>query len=74
MTIKEIIASILSASKGSISSKRVCGVVGFAVAIFVLLYCTFKRIEAPTFVVDFTYACAALLGVDSITGIWKKDN
>ena len=51
-------------SHSGISSKRVCGVLGWIVAIIVLLYCTIHVIQAPLMI--------ALLGIDSITGIWKK--
>lgn len=70
--MKDFIKSVLSAQKGSISSKRVCGCLGFLISIGVLIYCTVKQIEAPQFTDAFTYTCAALLGVDSITRIWKK--
>lgn len=56
------------------SSKRVCGVLGFVVIIVVLLYCTFMGIEAPVMIETFIYAVCALLGIDSVTSIFKKDN
>lgn len=55
------------------SSKRVCGVLGFIVIIAVLLYCTFMGIEAPVMIETFIYAVCALLGIDSITSIWKTN-
>jgi len=55
------------------SSKRVCGVLGFIVIIGILIYCTLMGIEAPIITETFIYAVCALLGIDSITGIWKKD-
>lgn len=59
-------------SHSSISSKRVCGVLGWIVAIVVLLYCTVHVIQAPLMIDTFLVCCMALLGIDSITGIWKK--
>jgi hypothetical protein len=56
-------------SHSGISSKRVCGVLGWIVAIVVLLYCTVHVIQAPLMIL---VCCMALLGIDSITGIWKK--
>lgn len=53
------------------SSKRVCGVLGFVVIIFVLIYCTLMGIEAPVMVETFIYAVCALLGIDSVTSIFK---
>lgn len=59
-------------SHSGISSKRVCGVLGWIVAIIVLLYCTIHVIQAPLMIDTFLVCCMALLGIDSITGIWKK--
>lgn len=59
-------------SHSGISSKRVCGVLGWFVAIAVLLYCTVHVIQAPLMIDTFLVCCMALLGIDSITGIWKK--
>lgn len=59
-------------SHSGISSKRVCGVIGWIVAMIVLLYCTIHVIQAPLMIDTFLVCCMALLGIDSITGIWKK--
>lgn len=59
-------------SHSGISSKRVCGVLGWFVAIAVLLYCTVHVVQAPLMIDTFLVCCMALLGIDSITGIWKK--
>lgn len=59
-------------SHSGISSKRVCGSIGFIVSIALLIYCTIAGVQAPNVFETFLYVCAALLGVDSITGIWKK--
>lgn len=59
-------------SHSGISSKRVCGVVGWFVAIGVLIYCTIATIQAPLMIDTFLICVMALLGIDSVTGIWKK--
>lgn len=59
-------------SHSGISSKRVCGVLGFLAILFVLVYCTIYGIQAPLMVDTFIYAICLLLGIDSVTGIWKK--
>jgi hypothetical protein len=59
-------------SHSGISSKRVCGVLGFLVIIFVVIYCTVNDIEAPSMIDDFIYAICLLLGIDSVTSIWKN--
>lgn len=74
MSFSENFKSIFLATKGSISSKRVCGVIGWFVCVGILIYCTVMVIQAPVFADAVLIATAALLGVDSITGIWKVDN
>nr|DAU18040.1 MAG TPA: hypothetical protein [Bacteriophage sp.] len=69
--MKEVIKSLLVSTKGSLSSKRFCGVVGFLIIIFVLVYCTISSIQAPLMIEPFIYAVCLLLGIDSVTGIWK---
>lgn len=64
---------MLTAHSG-ISSKRVCGTIGFLVIIFQLIYCTVTQIQAPDITEVFIYADCALLGIDSITGIFYKKN
>ena len=58
-------------SHSGVSSKRVCGIIGFIVIIFVLIYCTICNIQAPTMIDTFIYAICLLLGIDSVTSIWK---
>ena len=59
-------------SHSGISSKRVCGVIGFVAVLFVLIYCTVQGIQAPAMIDTFIYAICLLLGIDSVTGIWKN--
>lgn len=68
--IKEYIKLMITSHSG-ISSKRVCGVLGFLVIAFVLIYCTILGLQAPTMIDTFIYAICLLLGIDSVTGIWK---
>lgn len=65
---------IFSASSGRLSSKRVCGVFGFIACIIVLFYCTYNTVQAPTMIDIFLVTCCGLLGVDSVTDIWKNKN
>lgn len=71
MSFSDNFKSIFLATKGSISSKRVCGVIGWLVCVGILIYCTIMVIQAPVFADAVLIATTALLGVDSITGIWK---
>lgn len=71
MKVKDIIKQIITSHSG-ISSKRVCGVLGFLVIMFSVVYCTVQSIQAPNILETFIWAVAILLGVDSVTGIWKN--
>lgn len=70
--IKEYIKLMITSHSG-ISSKRVCGVLGFLVISFVLIYCAICGLQAPVMIDTFIWAACALLGIDSITGIWKPN-
>lgn len=61
-------------SHSGISSKRVCGVIGFLTVIGILIYCTINVIQAPIMIEPFIYIIGALLGIDSITGIFYNRN
>lgn len=69
--VKEFLKQIVTSHSG-ISSKRVCGVLGFLAIVFVLIYCTVCCIQAPVMIDTFMYIIGLLLGIDSVTGIWKK--
>ena len=68
--MRELLKQITTSHSG-VSSKRVCGVLGFLVISFVLIYCTICSIQAPEMIDTFIYAVSLLLGIDSVTGIWK---
>ena len=70
--MKKFILSILSAEKGSISSKRVCGVLFALTIIFIYVYCSASGKSVPTEIDTLVYGCCILLGVDSVTSIWQN--
>lgn len=70
-SLKEYIISMITSNSG-ISSKRVCGVLGFLVVLFTVIYCTITGTQAPNMIDTFIYAICLLLGIDSITSIWKQ--
>lgn len=61
-------------SHSGVSSKRLCGVVGWFVCLGVLTYCAVNVIQAPLMIDTVLLCCMGLLGIDSVTGIWKKYN
>lgn len=71
MTVRQFCKSIFLAQQGSISSKRICGVIGWFVCLGILIYCTIMVIQAPVMVDSIVIASTTLLGVDSIVNIWK---
>ena len=68
--IKEYIKLMITSHSG-ISSKRVCGVLGFLVIMFVIVFCAITQTQAPIITETFIWAVCMLLGIDSVTGIWK---
>lgn len=68
--MKEFIKSMLRGESG-ISSKRVCGVLGWLVSIGIIVYCTITNQQSPEIMDTFILGIMGLLGIDSVTGIWK---
>lgn len=71
---QNLFTSLLSAERGSLSSKRLCGFLGWLGCLSVLIMCTIWNREAPAMVATVIYASTALLGLDSVTDIWKNKN
>lgn len=65
---------IIETPKGRLSSKRVCGVLGWLVLLVGFMVLLFVTKEAPSFTEFLICAIVALLGVDSVTGVFKKEN
>ena len=59
--------SIFQANSGGFSSKRICGVVGWIVAMFCFVWCVITGSAAPDFSVELVGGCVALLGVDKLS-------
>ena len=68
----KVFSSLLSAERGSLSSKRLCGFIGWLCCAAVLIMCTVWDRQAPDMVSTVLYASTALLGLDSVTDIWKN--
>lgn len=69
--MKDFFIKLITAHTG-ISSKRVCGIIGFITVVMQLLYCTVMQIQAPDITEIFIYAVCLLLGIDSVTSIFKN--
>lgn len=59
--------TIFQAKSGGFSSKRICGVVGWIVAMFCFVWCVITGSAAPDFSVELVGGCVALLGVDKLS-------
>ena len=69
--MKEFLTNLITANTG-VSSKRVCGILGWLIGLIILIYCTINQIEAPQMIDTMLYCCMGLLGIDSVTSIWKN--
>lgn len=69
--MRDFFIKMFTAHSG-LSSKRVCGFIGWIVCLFISIYCTILVIPAPD-IVNMLFICStSLLGIDSITSIWTK--
>lgn len=59
--------TIFQAKSGGFSSKRICGVIGWIVAVFCFIWCVVTNSNAPDFATELIIGCVSLLGVDSVS-------
>lgn len=59
--------TIFQAHTGGFSSKRICGVIGWLIAMFCFVWCVITGTSAPDFATELVAGCVALLGVDSVS-------
>lgn len=71
MKFKDFLIEMFSSNAG-ISSKRVCGFIGWVVIIGLAIYGTISGKELPECTDTILFCISGLLGLDSITSIWKK--
>lgn len=71
MKFKDFILQMLT-GKNIISSKRVMGVLGWFVCLFICIWCTVLTIPAPE-IINMLFICSAsLLGIDSVMSPFNK--
>lgn len=70
MKISKFLIDALSSTE-SVSSKRLFGGVGFVTSSIVVVYCTITGKQAPDIVELYLICSVSLVGLDSITGIWR---
>ena len=71
--MKDFLIRIFQSHSG-ISSKRVFGGLGFLTCIGILIYCTIMTMQAPIMIDTVLICSMSLLGIDSVTGAFKKPN
>ena len=71
MKFKDFILQMLT-GKNTISSKRVMGVLGWFVCLFICIWCTILVIPAPEIINTLFVCSASLLGIDSIMSPFNK--
>lgn len=59
--------TLFQKNSGGLSSKRVCGVLGWLVAMFCFVWCVIQGTTAPDFATELVIGCVSLLGVDSVS-------
>ena len=64
--------TIFQKNSGGLSSKRVCGFLGWIVIMFCCIWCVIKETNAPDFITELIIGCASLLGVDSVSEAISK--
>ena len=64
--------TIFVKNSGGISSKRVCGLLGWIVCLGIFLAAFILDKEVPMYGELIAITAASLLGLDSVTGIWSK--
>ena len=69
--MKEFLTKLITAHTG-ISSKRVCGILGWLVCLSINIGCSIANIEVLMVTDTVLICCMGLLGIDSVTGIWRK--
>jgi hypothetical protein len=55
-----------------ISSKRVCGILGWLTILILIILSTLYGLEIPSIADTFLFCCMGLLGIESVTAIWNK--
>ena len=65
---------LMFTAESGISSKRVSGFTGWIVFMGIIIYCTINNQEAPVITDTLAICSTALLGIESVTSIWRKDN
>lgn len=71
--MKKFLLKLITANSG-VSSKRVAGLLGWIIVLFIGTWCTIKIIEAPNITNEILWGSVTLLGTDAVTKIWRKND
>lgn len=66
------IQKMLTSGTG-VSSKRVCGFIGWLICLIILIYATFTQTIVPDFASTVLITSATLLGVETVANAFKNN-
>lgn len=69
--MKDFIIKLITAHTG-VSSKRVCGIIGWLTCLIITICCAVANKQAPEVTDIILLCCMGLLGIDSVTNIRKS--
>lgn len=72
MTFSQNLKSIFQANSGGLSSKRVCGVLGWIVCLVLFVWAFIVDRQVPDFGDFVIIASSSMLGIDSLSNMFTK--
>lgn len=72
MTFSQNLKSIFQANSGGLSSKRVCGVLGWLVCLVLFVWAFIANKQVPDFGDFVIIASSSMLGIDSLSNMFTK--
>lgn len=72
MTFGQNLKSIFQANSGGLSSKRVCGVLGWLVCLVLFVWAFVANKQVPDFGDFIIIASSSMLGIDSLSNMFSK--
>ena len=71
--MKNLFKKLITAGSG-VSSKRLAGLTGWGMVLFISLWCALNVTVAPALASELLWGSVALLGTDAVTKIWRKND
>lgn len=71
--MKNLFKKLITAGSG-VSSKRLAGLTGWGMVLFISLWCALNVTVAPALASELLWGSVALLSTDAVTKIWRKND